>query len=127
MPEEQTGAAADRAERREERAEERAASTGGVWSFGYKVLGMPAEQQRGALFALVLIFGAYVFWDDRQAARQAENDRTATLARAVESVGTRVEQSNDKLAATNKELLVEVGSLRAQVADGNATARELKQ
>lgn len=103
----------------------------GIWSLGWKVLGMPAEQQRGFLLVAMIIFGGWMMWDDRERGRRSDDERHAATLRLMESTGERVERSNADLArsiaANSKELSQEIGGLKQQVTNANATMLELKQ
>jgi hypothetical protein len=112
----------------------------GVWSFGWKVLGMSPEAQRGAIAVGLTVFLVWMVVDDRQRGRAADDEFRAMMLRTVESEGVRnreantaegdknrqtVDQIGKMTLASHQKLAAELGKLEARLADANLANQEL--
>src|SRR5689334_12109957 len=68
-------------------------ATTGLWSLGWKVLGLSAEQQRGFVALVLTGFLMWFVWDSVNEGRRAESERTAMMVRAFESEGEKGRQA----------------------------------
>jgi hypothetical protein len=83
----------------------------GVWSLGYRLLGMDANAQGRAVGLALVALLVWMVLDDRDRGRKADDEFRAMMHRTVESEGVRNREANAAEGEKNRQSLKETTAL----------------